>query len=86
METITKLQEAHIMPLVLASVGQMGMSPRSLGSVEPDAKVCDLVTKVGALETCLARFMETNRSQMVTVEENYYKLHKVCRYIDLRQR
>ena len=29
---------------------------------------------------------ETLTKQMVMVEENYYKLHKVCRYIDLRQR
>ena len=76
MEAITLLSENKKMPLVLATASQLQSSPKSLGSIEPNASMGDLISKVGALESCLSKFMETNSKQMVAVEEEVKRLSK----------
>lgn len=63
------LSERSLMPLVLASSCQMMKSPKSLGSVNPEASMGEMQTKVLSLETCMLSYMESNKQQIETLTE-----------------
>ena len=63
------LSTNKVMPLVLATTCQIRMSPKSLGSVNPEATMGDMLTKVQSLEGCMKGFMDSVSRQMETLTE-----------------
>lgn len=68
------LTENRKMPLVLATAGQLQCNPKSLGSIEPGASMCELVSKVSAMENCMTNYMENNKKQLSNLEEELKKV------------
>ena len=63
------LSDTNAMPLVMASTCQIRMSPKSLGSLSPEASLGEMATKVQSLEACLEKYMASTKQQIVTLTE-----------------
>ena len=53
----------------MASTCQMRKSPKTLGSVEPDASMGDVLSKMMSMENCMAKFMDSSMKQMDSLKE-----------------
>ena len=63
------LSDKSKMPLLMASPCQMRKTPKSLGSLSPDATMGEMATKIQSLESCLDKYMELTKNQFQTVTE-----------------
>ena len=63
------LKTSQKMPLILATTCQIRQSPKSIGSVEPNASMGDVLTKMASMESCMAKFMDSSMKQMETLTE-----------------
>ena len=63
------LSTSERMPLIMASTCQIKKSPKTLGSVEPDASMGDVLSKMASMEKCLAKFMDSSMKQFETLTE-----------------
>ena len=63
------LTSRNIMPLVLATSCQMRKSPKSLGSLSPEASLGEMATKVQSLEACMENYMTFTKQQIENLTE-----------------
>ena len=70
------LENSKKMPLIMASTCQMRKSPKTLGSVESDASMGDILSKMMSMENCMAKFMDSSTKQMDSLKEAVRE-HKV---------
>ena len=63
-KAIDYLTENKKMPLVLATANQIQRCPRTLGSVEQNASMGELASKIASLESCLTKYIEGNNLKL----------------------
>ena len=63
------LSDRGIMPLLMTSPCQIRKTPKSLGSLSPEASMGEMATKVQSLENCLEKNMKCTKQQIETLTE-----------------